>query len=55
MWANSIEKKDESFLNVCKINDDWPGNRGVFLNKAKTLCIKVNFLDHLEISYTVDD
>jgi hypothetical protein len=30
------EKKEESFLNQCKINDDWPQNRGIFINKDKT-------------------
>jgi len=48
-----FEKKTESFLTACKINDDWPQQRGIFLNKDKTFVIKVNFLDHLEISYAV--
>ena len=50
-----IEKLDSTFLDICKINDDWPKERGLFLNKAKTFCIKVNFLDHLEITYAVED
>lgn len=50
-----ISKLEESFLNNCKINDDWPKDRGVFLSKDKSLIIKVNFLDHLEITYNVHE
>lgn len=50
-----IEKKDESFLNVSGIYSDWPEHRGVFVNNSKTLIIKVNFLDHLEIEFSMDD
>lgn len=48
-----IEKKEEGFLNTSKINNNWPKYRAVFLNKTRTFCVKVNFLDHLEIIYEV--
>lgn len=50
-----IEKTEATFLDICKINEDWPKERGVFVNKTKTFCIKVNFLDHLEITYSVEN
>lgn len=50
-----IAKKEDNFLNICKINDNWPKQRGVFINKDKTFIVKVNFLDHLEITYNVHE
>lgn len=40
-------------MEICKFNEDWPKDRGIFLSKSKKFWIKVNFRDHLEISYTI--
>jgi protein-arginine kinase len=37
------------------LKNEWPSGRGIFINNAKTFIVKVNNLDHLEISYEIED
>lgn len=54
-WLGIEKNEKETFLSACGINDDWPEHRAVFVNANKTFWIKVNFLDHIEISLTTGD
>lgn len=35
-------KEGDRFLEACRVNEDWPNNRGIFHNAAKTFLTWVN-------------
>ena len=42
-------KEGDRFLDACGLNRDWPQNRGIFHNDAKTFLTWVNEEDQLRI------
>ena len=42
-------KEGDRFLEACNLNRNWPKNRGIYHNKAKTFLVWVNEEDHLRI------
>lgn len=48
-------KGEDAFLEASHIKNDWPSGRGIFINNAKTFWIKVNNIDHLEITYETQE
>ena len=42
-------KEGDRFLEACNLNRNWPNNRGIFHNKAKTFLTWVNEEDQLRI------
>jgi protein-arginine kinase len=42
-------KEGDRFLEACRINENWPHNRGIFHNPAKTFLTWVNEEDQLRI------
>jgi hypothetical protein len=41
--------------NESLLNRDWPSGRALFYNQDMSFFIKVNSLDHLEISFTMEN
>ena len=42
-------KEGDRFLEACRINENWPHNRGIYHNDAKTFLVWVNEEDQLRI------
>ena len=42
-------KEGDRFLDACGLNREWPANRGIFHNSAKTFLVWVNEEDQLRI------
>jgi len=42
-------KEGDRFLECCRINENWPHNRGIFHNDDKTFLVWVNEEDQLRI------
>lgn len=50
-----MTKNVDTFIEACCITADWPKGRGIIKNKDKTIVIKINNLDHLEIEFTMEN
>jgi protein-arginine kinase len=48
-------KKEDAYYDLSKLQNDWPSGRGIFISNSKNYIIKVNNIDHLEISYVIND
>jgi len=48
---DELEKPTKEFEVTCGFDQDWPEGRTLIMNKDKSVMIKVNHMNHLEISF----
>jgi protein-arginine kinase len=40
---------DENFLRAAQLNKEWPNGRALYVSNDKSLVMKINYIDHLEM------
>ena len=46
---SDINVKKTKLLEAAGITENWPDGRGIFISKNKSVFVKVNFEDHIEV------